>query len=223
MFRNYNGGVRANPAEVLFTARTLRDLISSAYRVKSFQVSAPEWMSGTRYDIAAKIPAGVSASLVPEMLQSLLEERFRLAYHRTSKDFDVYVLSAAKGGVKSPQGGVKTPQKTESNKFTRTSVALPETMETLANELTGALGRPVLDQTGLNGEYMVPQDFRSLVFNGFVGQSLPATAASERAVESPSAGEIRRALQALGLRLVAGKRALPLLIVDHAEKTPTEN
>jgi uncharacterized protein (TIGR03435 family) len=214
--RHYNAGVKADPAQVRFTAKTLDDLISFAYRVKSFQLSAPEWMSAARYDIVAKIPAGVPTDLVPEMLQSLLEDRFKLTCHRASKDFDIYVLSAR-------EGGLKIPPKPADYKFTRTSAAAPETMESLANALSRAMVRPVLDRTGLHGEYMVPQDFTSLVNEGLLGQYLPATAAPERAMELPSAGEIRRSLQALGLSLDPSKQALPLLVIDHAEKTPTEN
>jgi uncharacterized protein (TIGR03435 family) len=214
--RYYNGGMRADPAQVRFTAQTLDDLISFAYRVKSFQISAPEWMSGARYDIVAKIPAGVPTNLVPEMLQSLLEDRFKLTCHRASKDFDIYVLSAR-------EGGLKIPPKPADYKFTRTSAAAPETMESLANALSRAMGRPVLDQTSLHGEYMVPEDFTSLVIKGSLGHYLPETAAPDRAMEVPSAGEIRLSLQALGLSLNPSKQPLPLLVIDHAEKKPTEN
>lgn len=216
MSRNYNGGMRADPAVVIFTARTLRDLISSAYRVRSFQVSGPEWMSGTRYDIAAKIPVGAPTNLVPEMLQSLLEDRFKLRYHRGSMDFKVYVLSAR-------EGGLKVPQKPADYKFTRTGAAMPETMESLANELSQAMGRPVLDQTGLQGQYMVPEDFESLVTKASIGHSLPDTIAPDSALEIPSASEIRQSLQALGLSLDLSKQSLPLLVIDYAEKKPTEN
>ena len=216
MTRLYNAGVKADPAQVRFTDQTLKDLISLAYRLKSFQISAPEWMSAAHYDIIAKIPAGMPTDLVPEMLQSLLEDRFKLTCHRASKDFDIYVLSAR-------EGGLKIPPKPADYKFTRTSAAAPETMESLANALSRAMVRPVLDRTGLHGEYMVPQDFTSLVNEGLLGQYLPATAAPERAMELPSAGEIRRSLQALGLSLDPSKQALPLLVIDHAEKTPTEN
>jgi uncharacterized protein (TIGR03435 family) len=210
------GGVKVDPAQARFTFVALKDLISLAYRVKSFQISAPEWMGTARYDIIAKIPAGLPTGLVPEMLQSLLEDRFKLTSHRASKDFDLYVLSAE-------EGGLKIPQKPTDYKPTPKSAAVMETMESLANALSRAMGRPVLDQTGLHGEYMVPRDFMSLVTKRFAGQRLSATAEPEIAMEIPSAAEIRRSLQALGLSLDPSKQALPLLVIDHAEKTPTEN
>jgi uncharacterized protein (TIGR03435 family) len=211
-----SNAVRVDPAQVRFTDRTLEDLISSAYRVKSFQISAPEWISAARYDIVAKIPAGVAMDLVPEMLQSLLEDRFKLKCHRASKDFDVYVLSAR-------EGGLKIPQKPADYKFTPTAAAGPQTMESLVNALSRGMGRPVLDQTGLHGEYMVPREFNSLVMRGSLGRYLPGAAAPEGATEVPSSGEIRLSLQDLGLSLNPSKQPLPLLVIDQAEKTPTEN
>lgn len=214
--RMVNGGVKADPAQVRFTFKTLAELIPLAYRVKSFQVSAPEWMSGTRWDIAAKMPAGASTDLVPDMLQSLLEDRFKLTYHRASKDFDVYVLSAG-------EGGLKIPPKPADYRFSRTNATVPETMESLAGALSRAMGRPVLDQTGLHSEYMVPRDFQSLVDKGAIGRMLPDSATSDSAMEIPSAGAIRRSIQALGLSLKPSKQPMPLLVIDHAEKTPTAN
>jgi uncharacterized protein (TIGR03435 family) len=210
------GTVKVDPGQARFTGVALKDLISFAYRVKSFQISAPGWMSDARYDIVAKVPSGLPTGLVPEMLQSLLEDRFKLTSHRATKDFDIYVLSAE-------EGRLKIPQKPADYKPTSTSVTVAETMEFLAGGLSRSMGRPVLDQTGLNGEYMVPRDFRSLVMRGSLGEQLSATAEPERAMEIPSAAEIRRSLQALGLSLDSRKQTLPLLVIDHAEETPTEN
>ncbi len=210
------GSVRIDPAQVRFTDKTLEYLISSAYRVKPFQISAPEWISAVRYDIAAKIPAGVATDLVPEMLQSLLEDRLKLKCHRTSKEFDVYVLSVREGGLKIPQ----TPA---DYTFTPKAAAWPATMESLANDLTRGAGRPVMDKTGLDGHYMIPRDFIDLMGRVPTGRYLPQSTGPENATEAPSVGDVRRSIQALGLSLNAGKQSLPILVIDHAEKTPTEN
>jgi len=209
-----NNGVKADPSQVRYTYKTLRELIPIAYRVEGFQVSAPEWMGDAHYDITAKIPDGVSTDLAPEMLQSLLEDRFKLTYHRVSKDVDLFVLSAAAGGP-------KIPRKPSDYKFSRNSTESPQTMDSLATSLAHALGRPVLNQTGLDGEYMVPHDFRTLLIRATVGQM--GVAAADDAMEVPSANDIRRSVQAFGLSLEPGKRAFPLLVIDHAERTPTEN
>ncbi len=64
----------------------LDQLIVKAYGIKPHQLSGPGWMSSQRFDIAAKIPDGVSKERLPEMLQALLAERFKLTIHRDSKE-----------------------------------------------------------------------------------------------------------------------------------------
>ena len=76
----------------------LRKLIVTAYRVKPYQVAGPDWMQSQRFDIVAKIPAGASPDQVPEMLQALLAERFKLAIHRETKDTPVVALVVGRNG-----------------------------------------------------------------------------------------------------------------------------
>jgi uncharacterized protein (TIGR03435 family) len=208
-----NGGVKADPAQVQFTFKTLEELICFAYRVKSFQISAPEGLSDTRYDITAKMPEGVSAELVPEMLQSLLKDRFKLTSHLANKEFDVYVLLVG-------EDGLKIPQKPADYRFARTNTASPQTMQSLATSLTLAAGKPVLERTALQGDYMVPQDFRSLMNKGAIGH-IPQGIIDPADVPSPAM--IRRAIQDLGLRLEPRRESLPLLVIDHVDPMPSKN
>ncbi len=78
-------------------------LIGYAYRFPPGRITGPEWMMGpgsTRFDITAKIPPGVQADQVPEMLQALLAERFGLAVHLGATIQQVYGLVVAKGGIR---------------------------------------------------------------------------------------------------------------------------
>ncbi|MGD0871116.1 MAG: TIGR03435 family protein [Bryobacteraceae bacterium] len=93
-------GVTIDAARVDMTGLTLADLIRAAYKVKSYQISGPEWIDTQRYDIVAKLPEGAPRSQIPEMLQSLLVERFRLTLHRSTKEEPAYALAVAKGGPK---------------------------------------------------------------------------------------------------------------------------
>jgi uncharacterized protein (TIGR03435 family) len=79
---------------------SLAELIPIAFKVKPYQVSGPDWMSMQRFDIAAKIPDGATKEQVPEMLQALLEERFKLKIHRENREHAVYALVAGKGELK---------------------------------------------------------------------------------------------------------------------------
>jgi bla regulator protein blaR1 len=79
---------------------SLFNLILTAWRITPNQLSAPEWMKSQRFDITAKTPAGASKQQIPEMLQSLLRERFRLAIHRDRKDQPVFALVVGRHGSK---------------------------------------------------------------------------------------------------------------------------
>src|SRR5260370_27442605 len=81
----------------------LMQLICKAYDVKTYQVSGPSWlqavgMAGQRFDIIANLPEGATKEQVPQMLQNLLAERFKLVMHRDTKEQAVYALVIGKGG-----------------------------------------------------------------------------------------------------------------------------
>jgi uncharacterized protein (TIGR03435 family) len=56
-----------------------------------------------RFDISAKLPQGAPKDHVPEMVQALLAERFKLTTHRATATGEVYALIVAKGGAKLKQ------------------------------------------------------------------------------------------------------------------------
>ena len=90
--------VDSQRAEFLYL--DLRSLISYAYGMKPYQIAGPDWMQNTRFDIIAKMPDGSTRSEAAEMLQSLLEERFKLTTHRASVEHSVLALVTAKDGPK---------------------------------------------------------------------------------------------------------------------------
>lgn len=92
--------VNVDAARVDFSDVSLAELIRAAYRVKLYQISGPDWMTTSRFDVVAKLPEGAKADQVPEMLRTLLEERFHLALHSSSKEMPVYALVAGKDGSK---------------------------------------------------------------------------------------------------------------------------
>jgi uncharacterized protein (TIGR03435 family) len=92
----------------------MMQLICKAYDVKSYQVTGPSWMlgaglAGQRFDIVANLPEGATKEQVPQMLQTLLAERFKLVIHRESKDQPVYALVVAKGGAKVKESEAPAP------------------------------------------------------------------------------------------------------------------
>src|SRR6185503_17397545 len=94
----YGANIDSLRAEYLYL--DLKSLLTYAYGVKPYQITGPDWMSTTRFDIVAKMPEGSKKDDAPKMLQTLLEERFKLTMHRTSAEHPVLALVAGKGGPK---------------------------------------------------------------------------------------------------------------------------
>jgi uncharacterized protein (TIGR03435 family) len=112
-----------------------------------------------------------------------------------------------------------------------------QTMLDLANRLTGQLNRPVTDATALKAKYDFTLTFSPEGMNGPMGPMglMPPppppgggggggapSAASLPEAETPP--DIFSAIQAqLGLKLEPKKGPVELIVIDHVEKTPTEN
>lgn len=93
-------GPHVDGAQAEYTYMALRDLIVIAYKVKMYQITGPDWINTTRFDIKAKMPAGSAKEDAPLMLQSLLEERFKLSVRQETKEHPVLALVVGKGGPK---------------------------------------------------------------------------------------------------------------------------
>ncbi len=93
-------GVKIDAGRIDIANTSLFDVIMGAYRLKDYQLSGPDWMKQVRVDIVGTLPKGTSEGDIPEMLQSLLAERFGLKIHRETKEHPEYALVVAKGGAK---------------------------------------------------------------------------------------------------------------------------
>src|SRR5215467_516540 len=88
--------------------RRLDEIIMVAYGIGGNQLSGPRWLTElttdptqvTRFEIVAKVPENAAKDQVPLMLQSLLEDRFKLKVHRESRPTQVYSLEVAQNGHK---------------------------------------------------------------------------------------------------------------------------
>jgi uncharacterized protein (TIGR03435 family) len=182
------------------------------------------------------------------MWQNLLAERFGVMLHRESKEFQVEELVIAKGGHKLKETTVDPaaeldpgPPKFDKNDqlagpgFVTTitasgqahTVAKAQPLSKITTMLGNVLRRPVLDKTGLTGKYDFSIDF-TIDLRGFglppsaPGGPAPATVPVDSASE-PGPDLASAVQQQLGLRLVGGKANLDVLIIDKAEKVPTDN
>src|SRR5437879_4703574 len=93
-------GMTADPGMVRYTNITVRTCIRAAYGVRDFQIEGPSWLDGARFEITARLPPRASVDQIPEMLQALLVERFKLTLRRDSKEQSVYALMIGQGGPK---------------------------------------------------------------------------------------------------------------------------
>lgn len=93
-------GANVDSRRAEYTYLDLKSLIAFAYNVKPYQITGPDWMATTRFDIIAKLPDGSTKDDAPKMLQSLLEERFKLTTHRATAEHPVLALVVGKGGPK---------------------------------------------------------------------------------------------------------------------------
>ncbi len=101
---NVSGGgnmfFRPTPGRFNAENMQLKELIMVAYGVKGFQIQGgPAWIESARFDITAKAENNAAMPQMLPMLQSLLEDHFKLSIRREQKDLPVYVLVPAKGGV----------------------------------------------------------------------------------------------------------------------------
>jgi len=190
----------------------LRMIIMSAYRVKDYQIAGPAWLQSERYDIVAKAPLGTgSGDKIASMLQTLLEDRFKLETHRETKDFPVYGLVPAKGGLKIKQtepggSGMDSHNDEAGGKLTAEKV----TMARLAEWLSRWVDRPVIDMTGTTAAY----DFT-------LKYSIENQKTESTTVSYPI---LTLAIQdQLGVRLEKRVAPIEMLVIDHAEKVPAEN
>jgi uncharacterized protein (TIGR03435 family) len=94
----HTGSIRGFQADFQFVS--LLDLLSFSYRVKPYQISGPAWIGDGRWDVHAKLPEGSSPDDVPEMMRSLLAERFKLLAHRENREHSAYQLGADNDGPK---------------------------------------------------------------------------------------------------------------------------
>src|ERR1700676_5202112 len=83
--RLQGGPGTADPGRITDSRATLQFLIREAYGVAFDQIQGPGWIAEEKYDIEAKVPPGATKDDLKLMLQNLVEERFKLAFHHITK------------------------------------------------------------------------------------------------------------------------------------------
>jgi uncharacterized protein (TIGR03435 family) len=220
------GGIRALPGGQEYSARgaPVMLMISLMYKIPARQITGgPEWLNTDRWDIDAKADhPGYNLDDLHTMYQNMLADEFKLKFHKETKEGPVYALTIDKSGLKmkvnqSPEP-FQIPITGGPDGLTGTRVPMQYLTLFLGQQLQQD-GRPVINKTGLDGNY----DFK-LVFL----PELPPNFNRENAPPNLPAGFFDRpnlfdALkQQLGLKLEPQKGPVEYYVIDHAEK-PASN
>jgi uncharacterized protein (TIGR03435 family) len=205
-----NSGTTFTQGHIAIENRSLKSLIEEAYDVRDFSFSGPGWLDAERFDIMAKPPDGTPSNQYSLMLQTLLTERFKVAVHRETKTMAGYALILTKTGPKLEPAD--DPKSTSTTTGRGTMRATAVSMSSFADMLGRQMNQPVQDSTGLTGIYKLKLEWT------------PDDSPSGAKTDLPSGPGIFTALQEqLGLKLRAQKIQIEMVVVDSAEKTPTEN
>jgi len=209
------GGSRANSGLFEVKDATLRMLIAHAYGVTRSRIIGPDWIDSNRYDIVAKIPGKPGLEGFRKMQQQLLAERFHLVLRTEARKTALYRMTVAKGGHKLKQPIVRkldTPEEIQAALRDAMAKSPPmargatsrighvnASLDEIAANLEAFMDLPVKNATGLKGNF------------GFL-------------VDWTGKDAFRDAVEdQLGLILTRTNDDLDVLVIEKADKAPTEN
>jgi len=206
-----------DPVVMIWTGAPLRVLVQAAFSLRSYQIANwPKSVDSEQWNIDARSEGPSTGREKYAMLQTLLVERFGLQFHREMRDVSGYILTVAKNGpkmeevkdvdLKSSRVGVTNGR----GRILGKGVAMYDWLDFLS----GALGCPIEDRTGLTGRY-----------NFLLEWSPDETQSnSESEPSDPNGPSIFAAIQGqLGLRLQAKKVPMQMLVIDHLNRLATAN
>jgi uncharacterized protein (TIGR03435 family) len=206
-------GLSVNSLSGHFSAQctTFADLLSDAYPIKTQDSipGMPGWGTSELFDVDAKaddptaaamekLPRDEQSKLTQQMIQKLLGDRFKLRVHNESRKEPIYTLALARGGAK-----LQDAPESETSSGTSWGTGHIQVRKgpigNFASSLSNVLGRPVIDKTGITGNYDI--DLRW------------ATSAQQDAESA-----VASALEELGLKLEPTKGMVDVFIIDHVER-----
>jgi uncharacterized protein (TIGR03435 family) len=212
---------------------TLKEIIDVAYnlrigpvrsKVNQMILGGPDWASIAPFDIEGKAedPSTTTEQGLHVMLQDLLSERFKLRFHRETRELSGLALTVSKNGSKLKEATVD--EQPNFTMPTNASIATPTVtgrkvpIGTIVDFLSLRFGRIVTDETGLKGRY----DF-TMTWTPDETELAPNGALSRPTLPDQPGPSLMTALQEqLGLKLETQKVPVVLLVIDSAQ-TPTPN
>lgn len=273
-------GLNVTGQQVQIGYLALPELAAMAYEVKPLDITAPDWMRQQRFDISALMPEGATKDQLPQMMQALLRDRFKLVARKETKEQPMYALEVAKGGHKmkespalvekpadTPEAPLAAGERSLNNSGQQMRInqnaggatinmgggaagglratVTPDgqmhmemerlTMKQLAEQLNSLLDLPVMDRTNLEGSFQVVLDLTQADLMQLVSRVSKATGGNlgvpggtpaggpQGLTAADPGGTIMQSIQKLGLRLEETKGPVTALVIESADKLPTEN
>jgi uncharacterized protein (TIGR03435 family) len=211
---------RIEPDGALYaTGITLKRLMMTAYNVQGFRfVGGPGWVAARRWDVQAKPSRAASDDQIRPMLRALLEDRFQLHTHSDTRNIPVYEIVVDRNVSKVP--AAKDVKARPVVRVSTGSIELTNnTSATFASQLSYALDRPVIDKTGLSGNFdfaiqWTPERGED---GGPTTAGLPPGSPGQPA-STPDGPSIFTAIrEQLGLRLKSARAPVEVVVIDGAQ------
>jgi uncharacterized protein (TIGR03435 family) len=214
----------------------LNDLVMDSYHLSSYDLifGLPGWANSAHFDVDAKIVNpdkkqidNLTDEQRQAMILAILKDRFHFQAHLETKILPVYDLVRAKGGPKFTGGNgpdAVTAAALAKRKITAGGMVMYDgeitagdmPLSTLVFSLTDAVGRTVIDKTGLTGKYNY--ELKWTPEHG--GEANPDNGQADSQNSGPSI--FTAVEEQLGLKLQPSKGPVQTLVVDHVEM-PSEN
>jgi uncharacterized protein (TIGR03435 family) len=216
-------------------SETLRFLLRFSLNLDDDRIiGVPKWVDTDKFDIIAQPSAAtdVTPETLPAMVKALLADRFKLATHEEEQSIPVYGLVVAKRGLKLKEadGSVRGSCKDSAGEGRKIVTCQNTTMAVLAdklrNEAPAYIDHAVLDMTELKGAYDFSLSWtpRNQYMAGARGGDPNQPGAVAAAADPNGDLSVFEAIEKqLGLKLELQKHTMPVVVIDHLERTPTEN
>jgi len=140
------------------------NLITLAHQIQGYQlIGAPEWAREAYYDVSAKPAEKAPREQIFKMMQAMLVDRFKLAYHRENRQLDGFALVRVRRDGLGPnmhasqfdceKNFAASPQCRIGGITATTFKANGAPVWSLLQVIIGRVSAPVSDDTGLTATY----------------------------------------------------------------------
>jgi uncharacterized protein (TIGR03435 family) len=206
-----------------------------AFGARPYQLATvPDFIYREPFTIDARTAASTPPAERPLMIRALLIDQFKLRYHVERKQQDGYALTVARSdgtlGPKLRPSRVDCAARLRALAQKQPLDPLPvgavecgarnspgvlrvggASIQVLVQMLSNLLGKPLVDQTGLIGEYDVDLRFA-------VASAGPLRADGQASPPDVSSSILTALQEQLGLKLRTAKAAVDMLVIDHIER-----